>query len=110
MTATDMFLGITNSSATIFMCFKRIENFIYKANTLPWVTYNNLRANKTSWVIIGIIDHKNTIAIFHALVKILGGGGGGVLKIRRITLHYIGTVYASAVVSCRTLLQSLSIV
>ena len=48
-TANDMFLGITNISATIFMCFKRIENFIYKANILPWVTYNNLRANKTSW-------------------------------------------------------------
>ena len=47
-TANDMFLGITNISANIFMCFKRIENFTYKANTLPWVTYNNLRANKTS--------------------------------------------------------------
>ena len=41
--------GITNISATIFMCFKLLENFIYMDSTLPWVTYNNLRANKTSW-------------------------------------------------------------
>ena len=34
-------------------------------------------------IIIGIIDHKNTIAIFHALVKILGD----FLRIYRITLH-----------------------
>ena len=33
--------------------------------------------------VIGIIDHKNTIAILHALVKILGD----FLRIRRITLH-----------------------
>ena len=67
------------------MCFKRIKNFIYMDNTLPWVTYNNLRANKTSWgiFIIEVIDHKNTIAILHALVKILGD----FLRIRRITLH-----------------------
>ena len=43
--------------------------------------------------VIGVIDHKNTIAILHALVTILGD----FLRIRRITLHYIGTVYASAV-------------
>ena len=48
-TANDMFLGITNISATFFMCFKRIKNFIYKANTLPWVTYNNLKAYNTSF-------------------------------------------------------------
>ena len=50
----------------------------YKTNILPFVTYNNLRVG-----VIEIIDHKNTIAIFHALVKILGD----FLRIRRITLH-----------------------
>ena len=49
------------------MCFKRIKYFLYMDNTLPWVTYNNLRANKTS--------------ILHALVKILGD----FLRVRRIT-------------------------
>ena len=48
-TADDMILGITNISATIFMCFKRLENFIYKTNILTWATYNNLWINKTSW-------------------------------------------------------------
>ena len=31
-TANDMFLGITNIFASISMCFKRLENFIYKIN------------------------------------------------------------------------------
>ena len=50
-TANDIFLGITNISAAIFMCFKRMNNFIYMGNTLPWITYNNLRAwgNRSYW-------------------------------------------------------------
>ena len=55
----------------------------------------------------GIIDHKNTIAIFHALVKILGD----FLRIRRITLHvhWHGLCVCSLKLS-DTVLQSLSVV
>ena len=53
---------------------------------------------KRHFGVIGIIDHKNTIAIFHALVKILGD----FLRIRRITTYnmymYVGTVYACALI------------
>ena len=75
-------------------------------NTLLWVKYNNLRANKTSWG-IGVIDHKNTIAILHALVKILGD----FLRIRRITLlvHRYGLCVCSLKLS-DTVLQSMSVV
>ena len=48
-TQMTFFLWITNISATIFMCFKRKKDLTYMDNTLPWVTYNNLRVNKTSW-------------------------------------------------------------
>ena len=48
-TAFDMFLGITNISATIFMCFGRLENSKYKTHILHWAAYNSIRVNKTSW-------------------------------------------------------------
>ena len=48
--------------------------------------------------VIGFFDHKNTIAIFHAPVEILGD----FLRIRRIYTYniyiYVGTVYASALI------------
>ena len=61
--------------------------------------------------VIGIIDHKNTIAIFHALVKILGD----VLRIHRITLHQHAHVHRYGICVCSlklsdTVLQSLSVV
>ena len=57
--------------------------------------------------VIGVIDHKNTIAILHALVKILGD----FLRIRRITLHVHR--YSLCVCSLKlsdTVLQSIFVV
>ena len=42
-----MFLGITNISATFYMCFERLENSKYKTHILQWATYSNIRVNKT---------------------------------------------------------------
>ena len=56
--------------------------------------------------VIGFIDHKNTIAILHAWVKILGD----FLRIRRITLHVHR--YGLCVCSLKlpdTVLQSISV-
>ena len=105
-TANDMFLGITNISATIFMCFKRIENSYIRPTLCPGLHITTSEQTRHLGV-IGIIDHKNTIAIFHALVKILGD----FLKIRTITLHVHR--YGQCICSVKfldTVLQSLSVV
>ena len=77
-----MFLGITNISATISCALSEYKTSYIWPTFCPGLHITTSEQTRHLGV-IGIIDHKKTIAIFHALVNILED----FLRIRRITLH-----------------------
>ena len=82
------------------------ELHIYEKTLCPGLHITTSEQTRHPWV-IGVIDHKNTIAILYALVKILGD----FLRIFRITLHvHLYGLCVCSIKSSDTALQSISVV
>ena len=68
------YLGITNISATISMCFERLENSKYKTHILHWATYGVSTQLQSS----GLVAHENStfrnlaLAVFGPFMALMG--------------------------------------